>query len=192
MELRLMPDKSAGEERVAQWVCPHGVTHSGSCDFISGARNAHNACCGDADYSRAYQDEYQRLWHEARVQVEQLTQEREHWKREYEECCRSLVKRVHQGADAVHRAEQAEADVSRLASLANKRAAQAEQAESELARVRERDKLIEDFCESHLPFASEKSEVIARRVLWAIRGSNENPPHPDRAALSESEEQAHG
>jgi hypothetical protein len=53
--------------------------------------------------------------------------------------------------------------------------------------LREKLRLIEEFCESHLPLASEKSEVVARRVLWAIRGSNENPPHPDRAALAPQE-----
>lgn len=36
--------------------------------------------------------------------------------------------------------------------------------------------LIENFCESHRPFASEKSEVVIRRVLWTIRGSNDDPP----------------
>jgi hypothetical protein len=44
-------------------------------------RNAHDACCGDADYSVAYQDEYQRLWYEARDQVEQLTKERGAYRR---------------------------------------------------------------------------------------------------------------
>lgn len=41
--------------------------------------------------------------------------------------------------------------------------------------------LIENFCETHRPFASPKSEVITRRILWAIRGSNDNPPHPERS-----------
>jgi hypothetical protein len=27
---------------------------------------------------------------------------------------------------------------------------------------------------------TEREEVITRRVLWALRGSNEDPPHPDR------------
>jgi hypothetical protein len=52
----------------------------------------------------------------------------------------------------------------------------------EAQQLRETLSLIEDFCETHLPFASEKSEVVARRVLWTIRGSNDDPPHPDRAA----------
>lgn len=37
-------------------------------------------------------------------------------------------------------------------------------------------RLIEDFCESHRPFAEGKSEVVTRRILDAIRGRPEVLP----------------
>jgi hypothetical protein len=31
-----------------------------------------------------------------------------------------------------------------------------------------------------------REETVIRRVLWALRGSNDDPPHPDREALAAS------
>lgn len=44
--LRRESDAAPGDMRVLEWTCPHGVLYSGTMDFISGARNAHDELSG--------------------------------------------------------------------------------------------------------------------------------------------------